>query len=46
MKVYSKNEARDFFLSNSSGTVTAVDKDGNEKECDCYPDAVKHIEQN
>ncbi len=40
MKVFSLNEAKDFFLSNSDGTVTCV-KDGVEKEISCYPDAVE-----
>ena len=38
MKVYSLDEARDFFLRNSSESVVCV-KTREEKECKCYPEA-------
>jgi len=38
MKVTSTQEAMEWFLSHSDGTVTCS-KDGKEKEVDCYPDA-------
>ena len=34
----SLEEARSFFLSNSSGSIICK-KNDQEKECDCYPDA-------
>ena len=39
-KVNNLDKARDFFLSNSSGNIICTDNDGNEKECNCYPEAV------
>lgn len=39
-KVYSLDEAREWFEENASGNVICV-KDGEEQECDCYPAAIK-----
>lgn len=40
MKAYSIEEAESFFLHNSEGTVICI-KNGEEKECETYPEAVK-----
>lgn len=37
--VYSLLEAMEWFLSHSSGTVICI-KDDEQKECNCYNDAV------
>ena len=37
--VYSLEEARDWFLSHSSGSVMCQKPDGSKKMVDCYPDA-------
>ncbi len=38
MNITSLEEARNFFLSNSSGSITC-EKNGEEQEVDCYSDA-------
>ena len=38
--VHSVEDAKEWFMQNSSGTLICVKKDGTEKEVDCYPDAV------
>lgn len=35
------NEAMQFFMSNSEGSVKCVKEDGSEKVCDSYPEAVE-----
>lgn len=37
-QVFSLDEARDWFLSHSSGSVMCV-KGDEQRECNCYPDA-------
>ena len=44
-KVYSLQAAMSWFLKNASGNVICVREDGEEKECDCYPVAVKFFEE-
>lgn len=39
MKVYNLSEAKNFFLENSSGSITCV-KNGKEKECNSYVEAL------
>lgn len=39
------NEAMNFFLSNSSGSVLCK-KNGTQKECNCFPDAKEFFETN
>lgn len=43
-KVYSKEEAMQFFLSNHSDSVICV-KNGKEKEVSAYPDAERFFDQ-
>ena len=46
-KVYSRQEARDWFLENSSGSVICVSViDRSEKEASCFPVADKFYKQN
>ncbi len=40
MTVATTQEAMDFFLNNSSGSVTC-EKDGEQKECTTFPEAKK-----
>lgn len=40
MEAYSIEEAMNFFLNNSSGSVTCI-KNEDKKVCNCYPDAVE-----
>jgi len=39
MKVYSLNEAMQWFLENASGSIVCVRFDGTEKECISYLEA-------
>lgn len=39
MTVHNKDEAMQWFLSHSSGTVTCERADGTQKECNSYPEA-------
>ncbi len=38
-RVYSLDEARHFFLCNSSGSIMCVHPDGKEKEAESFPEA-------
>lgn len=40
-----KQQAMDWFLSNSSGEVTLKAKDGTVLSVQCYPDAVKFFDE-
>lgn len=40
-RVYTLEEAKGFFLSNSSGSVICINDGGLEKVCSCYPKAVE-----
>lgn len=44
MKAKDLNEAMNFFLSNSSGTLTCI-KNGKEKVVNSYPEAKEFFEQ-
>ncbi len=46
IKVYSLEEAMNWFLNNSSGNITCVRKDGESQECSSYPEAKKFYSQN
>jgi hypothetical protein len=43
--VYSIDEAMEWFLSHSSGTVLCVRKDGQQKECSSFPEARAFFEE-
>jgi hypothetical protein len=46
-RVMNKEEAMNWFLSNSEGSIMCVDrKNGYEKVCDCYADAKDFFESN
>ena len=44
MSVKNEQEAMDFFLSNSSGTVMC-EANGKSKEATCYPEAVEFFKE-
>ena len=46
MVLKSEEEAMNWFLSNSTGSVFVENKIGSVKEVDCYPDAKAWLESN
>lgn len=42
--IKTKEEAESWFLRNHSGAVLAINEKGEEKECDNYPDTIKHLQ--
>ncbi|MFW6100653.1 MAG: hypothetical protein ACOC90_04645 [Bacteroidota bacterium] len=43
MKAYNLKEAMDFFLENANGSIICVNDDGEEKECDSFPEAKQFL---
>lgn len=44
-EVKTLDEAKQYFLSHSSGSILCIDPDGNKKKCDCFPEAVEFFQR-